>query len=98
MRKPQKNTRQQAGAAIHVVQPHTLGVDEAIARLNRLEKSWLVGLTKVTVEFSAGVRGIGVTGGVVIDKDSVTVETHQNVGLLKKPLEGMIRDKLKVLK
>lgn len=104
MRKPQKNTRQQAGAAIHVVQPHTLGVEEAIARLSKGDRpslvgvlQWIVGtprLTEVTARFVVELPGTKVKGTVFIGADRVTVESEPVGRLVEWIGESTIKSKL----
>lgn len=73
-------------STINVTQPHTLGVEGAIARLTKGDVrpsllGWLesiavsIKLTKVTAEVEAGTMAGVVPLTVVIDRDRVTVKS-----------------------
>jgi len=73
------------GASINVTQAHSLGVEEAVARLSKGDKPTLLAvlssmiattkLTKVTAELEADVPGENIPLTVVITADRVTVES-----------------------
>jgi hypothetical protein len=61
---------------INVAVPHTLGVEEAIARLSKGDaKPSMVKLTSVIANFAVDIPGAKVTGYVLIDGQNVKVNT-----------------------
>lgn len=95
-------------STINVTQPHTLGIDEAIARLSKGDKPTLLSvlssmiatlkLTKVTAECEIDLPGPNVPLTVVITADRVTVESgevHQLVEwLAEKPIKAKLAEVL----
>jgi hypothetical protein len=67
---------------INVEVPHTLGVEEAIARLSKGDKPSVLKLMEVTAKFTVAIPGVSVTGRVVIGADHVTIDTDPSVATI----------------
>jgi hypothetical protein len=81
---------------INVTQPHTLGVEEAIARLTKGEKSSLLKLTGVTATFELNSKfAPNLEVRVTIAPDRVTVESEQLPVIAQGPLDWLAENRIK---
>jgi predicted transcriptional regulator len=79
---------------INVEVPHTLGVEEAIARLSKGDaKPSMVKLTQVIARFVAELPGVSLPGRVVIGNDLISVETDPSY--LTMPVDWLAENRIK---